>query len=108
MKGWLLLIIAVVLEVVGTSMLNASGGFRRLVPSLGALIAYSCSFILFSRALQYIPLGIAYAVWAGVGIVAVCLIGALFFKNGLSLTAYVGIFLIFVGAIMASLSGHNH
>jgi len=108
MKGWGLLLIAVVLEVLGTSMLNSSEGFRRLAPAIGALTAYSCSFVLFSRALQYIPLGIAYAVWAGVGIVIVCLIGALFFKNELPFSAYLGILLILVGAIIASLSGYGN
>ena len=105
MKGWLLLISAVTLEVGATSMLNASEGFRRLTPSITAIILYSLCFFIFSRALESIPLGIAYAVWSGLGVVFVLLVGLIVFKQHLSPLSLISIALILGGTILAYISG---
>lgn len=106
MRGWILLLIAVTLEVAATSILNTSDGFRRVFPAIAALATYSLSFFIFARALQYIPLGVAYAIWSGFGIIIICFIGALIFKQDLSFWSYAGIFLIIFGTIVAYLAGN--
>lgn len=97
--AWGLLGLAILLEVAATSVLKLSNGFEK--PMLGALsiALYSACFWAFAPVLKVIPLGIAYAVWAGIGIAAVAAIGALFFGQRLELTHYVFIAMIGVGAI---------
>jgi multidrug transporter EmrE-like cation transporter len=67
--NWLFLSIAIVAEVIGTSALKAAEGFTRLGPSLVVIVGYGMSFYFLSLALRGIPVGVAYAVWSGVGIV---------------------------------------
>lgn len=105
MTAWLYLFTAIVMEVGGTTLLNMSEGFRRLLPTAGALGLYVVSFFCLSRALRDIPLGIAYAVWCGFGIVCIVAIGLVVFRQHLSLTAYMGIAFIILGTILASLGG---
>ena len=62
---WILLFIAIVAEVIGTSALKASEGFTRILPSIGVVIAYGISFFLLSLTLRVIPVGVAYAIWSG-------------------------------------------
>jgi small multidrug resistance pump len=69
MKSWIYLLIAIVFEIIGTSGLKASDGFSRLWPSLLTIMTYATAFFFFSITLRTIPVGIAYAVWGGVGIV---------------------------------------
>ena len=80
---YLYLALAIVFEVVGTSALKASETFTRLVPSLVTLIAYTVSFVFLALSLRTIPIGIAYAMWAGLGIVLIAMIGWLWFKQPL-------------------------
>src|SRR5690606_12286032 len=74
MNGAVLLAIAIIGEVVATSFLKASNGFTELVPTLVVVIGYAITFYFFSLALQTIPVGIAYAIWSGSGIVLIALI----------------------------------
>jgi len=74
MKDWLFLAVAIVAEVVATSALKSSQGFTRLGPSLFVVVGYSVAFYSLSIALRSIPVGIAYAIWAGLGIVLVAAI----------------------------------
>lgn len=80
-KGYLFLIIAIILETIGTSLLKVSDQFTKLFPSLGAIIAYIGCFYILSLSLKTIPIGIAYGIWAGVGIVLVMLVGFCFFQT---------------------------
>lgn len=105
MTAWLYLFTAIILEVGATTLLNMSEGFRRIVPTLGALGLYGIAFFCLSRALRDIPLGIAYAVWCGFGIVCIVAIGLVVFRQQLSLMAYLGIALIIAGTVLASLAG---
>ena len=75
MPAWILLLMAIAAEVLGTSLLKLSAGFSRPLPSLLVVAAYSTSMLLLSRVVQTIPLGITYALWSGVGIVAIVLVG---------------------------------
>ena len=77
MKHFLILLAAIACEVVATSALKQTGQFTRLVPSFVTLAGYAAAFYLLSIVLRYIPLGIAYAIWSGAGIVLVSLVGGL-------------------------------
>jgi small multidrug resistance pump len=94
---------AIVAETIGTSALSQAAGFTRLVPTLIVLVSFATSFYLMSLALQTIPVGIAYAIWAGAGIVLISVIGHLFLKQTLDAPAYAGIALILAGVIVLRL-----
>src|SRR5690606_14093727 len=100
MKPWLLLAMAIVAEVIATSALKASEGFTRLGPSLVVAAGYVTAFYLLSLTLRTIPVGIAYAVWSGVGIVLVSLIAWLLFGQRLDAAAVLGIGLIIAGVVV--------
>jgi small multidrug resistance pump len=98
--NWLYLSIAIVAEVIATSALKAADGFTRLGPSLIVIVGYGIAFYFLSLALRGIPVGIAYAVWSGVGIVLISVIGWLAFGQTLDAAAVVGIGLIMAGVIV--------
>ena len=100
MNPWLLLSIAILSEVVATSALNASDGFRRLWPAVITVIGYGFSFYFLAQVLRHIPVGITYAVWSGAGIVLISLIGWLVFKQKLDTPALIGIGLILAGVLV--------
>lgn len=102
--NWIYLAIAIVSEVIATSALKASLEFTRLVPSSIVVIGYASSFYFLSLTLRSIPLGIAYAVWSGVGVVLISLAGWLVFDQRLDALAVVGIGLITTGVIVLNLS----
>ena len=91
------LVIAIVAEVIGTSALKASNGFTAWLPSIVTVVFYAVSFYFLSLALRAIPVGVAYAIWSGVGIVLISTIGWLFFRQRLDAAAIVGIALIIAG-----------
>lgn len=100
--NWIYLALAIVSEVIATSALKASLGFTKLAPSLVVLCGYCASFYLLSLTLRTIPLGIAYAIWSGVGLVLVTVIGWLVYEQKLDGAALTGIAFIFVGVILLS------
>ena len=103
MKQYLILLLAIVCEVVATSALKQTEQFTRLVPSLITLAGYAGAFYFLSMVLRNIPLGIAYAIWSGVGIVLVALVGWLVFKQHLDLAAIIGICMILGGVVVINL-----
>lgn len=103
MKNWLFLAIAIIGEVVGTSALKSSDGFTRLVPSIVVVVGYAVAFYFLSLALKSIPVGIAYAVWAGVGIALVTAIAWFFHGQKLDVWGFVGIGLIVSGVAVLNL-----
>ncbi|WP_197424900.1 SMR family transporter [Bordetella sp. N] len=100
MMKWLYLAVAIVAELIATSSLKASEGFTRLLPSAITIVGYLVSFYFLSQTLREIPVGIAYAIWSGVGIVLISIIGLVFFKQHLDLPALIGIGLIVAGVIV--------
>jgi small multidrug resistance pump len=100
---WFYLIIAILGEVIATSSLKASEGFTKLIPSAIVVIGYSATFYFLSLALKSIPLGIAYAIWCGIGIVLVTLVGWFFYKQAIDIPAIIGIALIFAGVLAINL-----
>lgn len=110
MNAYILLFFAIICEVVATSSLKLSNGFSQLVPSIITVIGYAASFYLLSLTLKSIPVGVAYAIWSGIGIVLVSVIAWFFFKQALDVAALVGMGLIMLGVIIinvfSSTSGH--
>ncbi len=98
--NWLYLAIAIVSEVVATSALKASAGFTRLYPSLLVVGGYALAFYFLSLTLRTIPVGVAYAIWSGVGVVLVCLLGWLVYGQKLDMPAVAGIGLIVAGVVV--------
>lgn len=101
--SWIYLSMAIVAEIIATSALKSAAGFTRLGPSLITIIGYSIAFYCLSLSLRYIPVGIAYAIWSGVGIVAISLIGVVFFKQYLDAPALIGIGLIIAGVLILNI-----
>lgn len=100
MKNWLFLGVAIAAEVVATSSLKASAGFTKLLPSLLVVAGYAIAFYFLSLTLKAIPVGIAYAIWAGLGIVLISLAGWLVFGQKLDLAGILGMVLIVAGVVV--------
>ena len=97
------LLSAIVLEVIGTTLLQKSAQFTRLWPTLGMAVCYLGSFWLLSLTLRTIPVGLAYAIWSGLGIVLISLIGWRVFGQALDLPAMIGLALIIAGVMVVNL-----
>ena len=106
-KAWVLLLFAITSEVIGTSCLKLSEGFSKPIPTLVVLVAYSTSMLLLSRVVQTIPLGITYALWSGIGIGAIVLVGLFAYKQVPSPGQLVGIATITAGVIIVNLTGKH-
>ena len=94
------LVLAIVAEVIATSALKASIGFTRPLPSIIVVVGYGLAFYLLSLVLRTLPVGVAYAIWAGLGIVLVTLVGIVVFGEKPDLPAVLGISLIVAGVVM--------
>ncbi|EDK0675877.1 QacE family quaternary ammonium compound efflux SMR transporter [Salmonella enterica] len=103
MNKYFFLMAAIVAEVTGTTLMKFTDGFTRLWPSLGTIVCYSASFWLLSQTLTYIPIGIAYAIWSGIGIVLISLLGWLVHGQRLDLPAIIGMGLICAGVLVINL-----
>jgi small multidrug resistance pump len=101
---YLHLAIAILAEVVGTSALKATRGFTRPLPSLVVVCSYAVAFYFLALALQVIPVGVAYAVWSGVGIALITLIGWVVYRQRLDPPALAGIALIVLGVVVLNWS----
>lgn len=106
--SYLYLFIAILVEMIATSSLKASNGFTNLGFTGLSLGAYAISFYSLSLALRTIPVGIAYAIWSGIGIVGICLIGWVVFHQKLSPVAIMGIVCIMIGVLIVNLGQAPH
>lgn len=97
------LLIAVVFEVVGTSALQSSQQFTRLVPSIVVLIGFTGALYFLTLTLKYMPLGIVYAIWSGFGIVLITAISFFWFRQPVDLPAIMGLTLIIAGIVIINL-----
>lgn len=107
MKPSLYLIFAILFEIVGTSSLKVSEGFTKLLPTITTLVTYGVSFYFLSLTLKSIPIGIAYAIWSGVGIVLITLVGWVAFKQQIDLPAMIGIGLILSGVLVINIFSNS-
>lgn len=103
MNHWLALAISIFAEVIGTTALKASNEFTRLVPSTIVVTGYGTAFYFMSISLRVLPVGIMYAIWSGMGIVLVSIIGWLVYKQTLDLPSMIGMGLIIAGVIVINL-----
>ncbi len=108
MNGYVFLGIAIACEVFATSMLKASAGFSKLLPSLAFIAGMSASFYTVAQAMTTIPLNVAYAVWAGLGTVLTALVAILVWKETFTIYSAVGIALIVGGVVVLNLKGPGH
>ncbi len=108
MLSWLQLGVSIVMEVAGTTALKMSDGFSRLVPSLLVAVFYGLSFFLFALALKRIDLGVAYAIWAGLGTALVATIGIVWFGEAVTMIKLISLVLIIAGVVGLNLSGGTH
>lgn len=101
--NWLYLIAAIGFEIVATTALKATDGFSRLAPTVLTIACYIAAFFCLSVALRTIPMGVAYAIWSGVGIVAISIIGLLLYRQPLDTPTLAGIGLILAGTLVINL-----
>ena len=102
-RTWFYLGLAIASEVAATASLKASEGFTKLVPSIVVLVGYSAAFYFLSLTLEDIPIGVAYAVWSGVGVAAITLISVFYMDQKIDLAGVIGIGLIVLGVIVLRL-----
>jgi len=103
MKNWMFLSMAIVAEVIATSSLKASAEFTKFWPSVIVVVGYAIAFYFLSLTLRSIPVGIAYAVWSGLGIVLVSLVGWWLYNQTLDLASIIGMGLIIAGVLVINL-----
>jgi small multidrug resistance pump len=107
MNAWFLLSLAIVFEIIGTTTLKLSDGFTKLIPSTIVVIAYIAACLFMAQAVKTLPVGIVYAIWSGVGIVAIALIGQLWFKQTLDFGAITGMALIIAGIVVMNVFSNS-
>ena len=103
MNNWICLALAILSEPVATTALKASAGFTRPLPAVAVVLGYGVAFYCLSLTLRAIPLGVAYAVWSGVGIVLITAAGWLLYGQKLDAAALAGIGLIVAGVLVMNL-----
>lgn len=104
---YIYLIIAVICETFGTACLKASNEFTKLWPSLGVIIGFAGAFYFLSLTLRTMPIGIVYAIWSGLGIILITLIGLFLFKQSLDAAAYIGMGFILIGVIIINVFSNS-
>ena len=97
---YIFLSFAIVSEVVATTALKASAEFTKPVPSVIVVVGYAISFYLLTLVLRSLPVGVTYAIWAGMGIFLIAVIGAVYYKEIPDLPAVVGMVLIIAGVVV--------
>ena len=102
-NNWVYLGLAIVSEVLATASLKSTEGFTRLVPSIVVLVGYSAAFYFLSLTLDTIPIGVAYAVWSGVGVATITLVSFVLYDQKIDVAGLVGIGLIVAGVVVLRL-----
>jgi small multidrug resistance pump len=105
---WLLLVLAIAAEVIGTSCLRLSAGMTRPGPTLVVLAAYGTAMLLLAQVVQALPLGLTYALWSGIGILAIVLVGVLAYRQIPTPGQLAGMALITAGVVVVNVSGPAH
>lgn len=100
---WAAMLAAIAFEVLGTTLLQMSQQFTRPWPTAGLVLCYGAAFYLLTIALKQMPVGLAYAIWSGLGVVLISVIGVLAFRQKLDAPAIVGLTLIVGGVVVINL-----
>ena len=100
MSKWLYLTLAILSEVTATSFLKSSDGFTKFWPSVIVVVGYCLAFYFLSLTLDAIPIGVAYAVWSGVGIASIAIVSVIFFDQKIDTAAVIGMGLIIAGVVV--------
>jgi small multidrug resistance pump len=108
MAHWLYLALAIVFEVFGTTMLKVAAGAPSWVPATGVAVGYGAAFVCLGFALRVVPVGVAYAIWSGVGTALVALVGWAAFGQRLTLAGAAGIALIIAGVVVVQFNSTAH
>ena len=103
MNKWIYLTLAIFSEVLATASLKSTEGFTKLWPSVLVLVGYSAAFYFLSMTLDSIPIGVAYAIWSGVGVAAITLVSIFFLDQKIDTAGFIGIGLIVAGVIVLRL-----
>ena len=103
MLNYLFLILAIVMEAAGTTLLKFSEQFTRVVPTVASLICYVASLYFLSVCLKVIPIAVAYAIWSALGVAFITIIGIVAFKQVPDIGAYIGLLLIVSGVVVLNL-----
>jgi small multidrug resistance pump len=103
MSAYLTLAIAIIAEVIATSALKASAGFSRVIPSIVVIAGYAVAFYFLSLTLRTMPVGIAYGIWSGAGIILISAIGWFAFGQRLDFAALAGLGLVIAGLLVINL-----
>lgn len=106
--AWFYLVLAIIFELAGTTALKFSDGFTKLYWTLGMAVSYGFAFYLLSIVVKTIPLGIAYAVWAGLGTLGAFLISIWVFKSEASSLAWFGVVLVVTGVALLNIGSEAH
>lgn len=102
-KGYALLILSIVLEVFSTQMMKFSAGFTKIVPTIVCAAGMAACFYVFSKTLTILPLGVAYAMWAGLGLVLTASLSVVIWKEHIDLQMVIGFALIIIGCVLLNL-----
>ncbi|MDA8234421.1 MAG: multidrug efflux SMR transporter [Clostridia bacterium] len=102
---WLFLLMAIILEVSGTTSMKLSEGFTRIIPSVMLFVFYALSLASLTMALKKIEISMAYAVWSGLGTVIIALVGILYFQESVNFVKVISLGLIIAGVVGLNLSG---
>lgn len=102
---YVMLALAIAAEVTGTSLIKSTEGFSRLWPSIFCLAAYAVSFVFLAQAVKDVPVGVAYALWSGLGTVAIVAIGAVFLGEPIGPAKAIGVGLVVSGVVVLNLGG---
>jgi len=108
MNHWILLVVAIALEVAGTTSMKLSDGLTKLTPSVLIFVFYAASFWAFTIALRKIDISIAYAIWSGVGTALIASIGIVYFREPVTTLKIISLLLIIIGVVGLNLNGARH
>lgn len=100
MTVYLLLLLSIISEVIGSSLLKLTDGFKKILPTLAVILAYGFSFYTLSLTLTVLPLGLTYAIWAGLGTALTAIVGIIFYKEAFHMKKVTGLLLIIGGVIL--------
>jgi small multidrug resistance pump len=107
MLFWLYLLVAILTEVVGTTLMKVSQGLTRILPTVMMFVLYGVSFVFMALALKKIEVSTAYAIWSGLGTALIAVIGIAWFRESINLPKLMGLVLIVVGVILLNLRGSS-